>query len=194
MKYTKEFESLFNNNGFPVFTLEDVMLAFKSKGISYNYLRLMLHKYLKSGKIKRISRGIYTFHDDAIVVGFAFRPFYYGLESALNILGFSTQGANNIVITTRNVRPGIRVFEGRNYKLMRIKKEYFFGYKLMQYNGFWVPVSDLEKTLIDTLYFKIGIRNELKPSILKALDRKKLKSYLEHYNKRINAKIYAELK
>ena len=44
------------------------------------------------------------------------------------------------------------------------------------------------------IYFKIGIRNELKPSILKALDRKKLKGYLEHYNKRINAKIYAELK
>jgi len=77
---------------------------------------------------------------------------------------------------------------------MRIKKEYFFGYKLIQYNGFWVPVSDLEKTLIDMIYFKIGIRNELKPSILKALDRKKLKGYLEHYNKRINAKIYAELK
>jgi len=56
------------------------------------------------------------------------------------------------------------------------------------------PVSDLEKTLIDTLYFKIGIRNELKPSILKALDRKKLKSYLQHYNKRISAKIYVELK
>jgi len=64
----------------------------------------------------------------------------------------------------------------------------------MQYNGFWVPVSDLEKTLIDMVYFKIGIRNELKPSILKALDRKKLKSYLEHYDKRVNAKIRAELK
>ena len=194
MKYAKEFENLFNNTSFPVFTLEDVMLAFKSKGMSYNYLRLMLHKYIKSGRIKRISSGIYTFYGDAIVVGFAFRPFYYGLESALSILGFSTQGANNMVITTRNVRLGIRVFEGRNYKVMRIKREYFFGYKLMQYNGFWVPVSDLEKTLIDMVYFKIGIRNELKPSILKALDRKKLKSYLEHYDKRINTKIHAELR
>jgi len=57
-----------------------------------------------------------------------------------------------------------------------------------------VPVSDLEKTLIDMVYFKIGIRNELKPSILKALDRKKLKNYLKHYDKRINTMMYEELK
>ncbi len=182
MKYAKEFEKLFNSTKFPVFTIEDVMLAFKSSGMSYKYLRLMLYKYSKSGRIRRISSGVYTFHNHAIVVGFAFRPFYYGLESALGILGFSNQGVNNVVITTRKVRTGIRTFDGRNYRIARIKNRYFFGYKLMQYGNFWVPVSDIEKTLIDMVYFKIGIRDELMKDAFSKLDIRKLNRYLKVYN------------
>ncbi|MCL4373996.1 MAG: type IV toxin-antitoxin system AbiEi family antitoxin domain-containing protein [Candidatus Marsarchaeota archaeon] len=189
MKYAKEFEKLFNNNKFPVFTIGDIMLAFEGSGMSYEYLRLMLHKYARSGRIKRISKGVYTFHNDTIVVGFAFKPFYYGLESALSLLGFSTQGANNAVMTIRSVRTGVRSFEGRNYRVMRIKSKYFFGYKLLQYDSFWVPVSDLEKTFIDMEYFKIGIRKELVREAISKLDMNRLNKYLKAYNVSFGRKV-----
>ena len=127
MKYTEIFENTFASVDYPVFTFRDAELALREKGITSSYLRPMMHKYYASSRIKRITRGVYTFHDDAIVAGFAFRPFYYGLESALSILGISLQASNNIVMTTRNVRTGVRSFQGRNYTVAKIKSQLLFG-------------------------------------------------------------------
>ncbi|MCL5404266.1 MAG: hypothetical protein M1125_00280 [Candidatus Marsarchaeota archaeon] len=183
MKYKEMLESTFNSIDYPVFTFRDAELALKKKGITARYLRLMMHKYYASGRIKRITKGVYTFHDDAIVAGFAFQPFYYGLESALSILGVSTQASNNIVMTTRNVRTGIRSFQGRNYKILRIKSELLFGFSTMRVGGFMVPVSDLEKTVIDMLYLKVPIREELYPEISKRLDKRKFEAYMKMLDK-----------
>ena len=187
MKYAKMFESTFKRVDYPVFTFRDAKLALERKGITGSYLRLMLHKHYASGRIKRITKGVYTFHDDAIVVGFAFQPFYYGLESALSILGVSTQASNNIVMTTRNVRAGIRSFQGRNYRIIRIESRLLFGFSTIKVGDFWAPVSDLEKTVIDMLYFKVPIREELYPEISKKLNRKKFEEYLKRFDKSFSA-------
>jgi len=187
MKYTEIFESIFNSADYPVFTFRDAELALKKKGITGSYLRLMLHKYYTSNKIKRITKGVYTFHDDVIVAGFAFRPFYYGLENALSILGISEQATNNIVMTTRNVRAGIRSFQGRNYKVVRIKSMLLFGFSTIKVGSFWVPVSDLEKTVIDMLYLKVPIREELYPAMAKKLDKRKFEEYLKRFDERFSA-------
>ena len=187
MKYAKMFESTFKRVDYPVFTFRDAKLALEKKGITGSYLRLMLHKHYASGRIKRITKGVYTFHDDAIVVGFAFQPFYYGLESALSILGVSTQASNNIVMTTRNVRAGIRSFQGRNYRIIRIESRLLFGFSTIKAGDFWAPVSDLEKTVIDMLYFKVPIREELYPEISKKLDKRKFEEYLKRFDKSFSA-------
>ena len=192
MKYAGMFEKTFSSVDYPVFTFRDTKLALKKKGISDNYMRLMLHKHYASGRIKRITKGVYTFHDDAIVVGFAFQPFYYGLESALSILGVSTQASNNIVMTTRNVRAGIRSFQGRNYRILRIESRLLFGFSTIKVGDFWVPISDLEKTVIDMLYFKVPIREELYPEISKKLDKRKFGEYLKSFNESFSA--YAKKK
>ena len=187
MKYAKMFESTFKRVDYPVFTFRDAKLALERKGITGSYLRLMLHKHYASGRIKRITKGVYTFHDDAIVVGFAFQPFYYGLESALSILGVSTQASNNIVMTTRNVRAGIRSFQGRNYRIIRIESRLLFGFSTIKAGDFWAPVSDLEKTVIDMLYFKVPIREELYPELSKKLDKRKFEEYLKRFDKSFSA-------
>ena len=187
MKYAKMFESTFKRVDYPVFTFRDAKLALERKGITGSYLRLMLHKHYASGRIKRITKGVYTFHDDAIVVGFAFQPFYYGLESALSILGVSTQASNNIVMTTRNVRAGIRSFQGRNYRIIRIESRLLFGFSTIKAGDFWAPVSDLEKTVIDMLYFKVPIREELYPEISKKPDKRKFEEYLKRFDKSFSA-------
>ncbi len=194
MKYVDTIEKAFNVTDYPVFTIRDAALALKSKKIGDGYLRLMLHKYVKSGKIKRITRGAYTFHDDAIVVGFAFRPFYYGLESALSMLGVSLQASNNIVMTTRNVRTGIRAFQGRNYEVVRISSNLLFGFSTIGVGNFWVPVSDLEKTLVDMLYLNIPIREELYHAISKKLDRIRFDGYIKKLGQDFEASANEKLK
>ena len=37
----------------------------------------------------------------------------------------------------------------------------FFGYTLLQYEQFYVPFSDIEKTLIDLVYFGIKVPDEV---------------------------------
>ncbi len=181
MRYLERVRSTFSGKDFPTFTIDDLRLSLKGTGISDAYIYVMLHNLLKNGEVTRITRGIYTFHDDAVVAGFAFRPFYYGLESALSIRGVSGQGANYIIMTPRNVRTGMRSFHGRNYRVQRVESGLMFGYSVVRYGSFWVPVSDVEKTVIDMLYFDGAIRDELWPGIAAALDRKRLMDYLKRY-------------
>lgn len=190
----KELIGTFSKDEYPVFTSKDAALAMKAKGISLGYLNLMLHNLVEQGRITRITKGVYTFHDDAAVVGFAFQPFYYGLESALWLRGISGQGANFVVMTPRSVRSGIRDFKGRNYRVQKIRPSMVFGYGLVRYGRVWLPVSDIEKTVVDMVCLGHHISEELLPSIKKAIDKRALKEYLkrlgidkQHSSPEINA-------
>ncbi|EQD66731.1 transcriptional regulator, partial [mine drainage metagenome] len=81
----------------------------------------------------------------------AFLPFYYGLEDALSLRGFWEQETNPVIITPRKVRNGVRQFDSRNYVVRRIDRKMFFGYTFVNYEEFYIPVSDTEKTLIDLI-------------------------------------------
>ena len=193
MKYVDFVRTTFGSPDFPVFTLRDLRIALSDRGISDGYLRLLAHELLRRNEITRITRGVYTFHDEAFVSGFAFKPFYYGLGCALSIRGLSTQMTNPIVVTTRDVRVGVRRFQGRNYVIRRMDGRYFFGYDLVRYGKFWVPVSDVEKTVIDMVYFGYGIGDELLEDIRKSIDMKRLGVYLKRYDKGVGSRVMAEL-
>jgi predicted transcriptional regulator of viral defense system len=134
---------------------------------------------IHNGELKRITKGVYTMNDDITVIGFAFRPFYYGLENALTIRKLWEQGVNPVVVTPRNVRPGARKFGGSNYRVFHINNRMFFGYNLIRYYDFWIPVSDYEKTLIDFVYFKHHLRKDVLIAIKGRLNNKRLRSYLK---------------
>ncbi len=190
MKYIGDVRKQFNSPRFPVFRASEL----RTIGIGKDYVKRLAHLLIAKGEIIRITRGIYTFHDNAYVVGFAFSPFYYGLEDALRIRGLSEQGTNPLVVTTRNVRGGLRKFGESNYVIYKIEKEYFFGYNMEKRDGFWVPVSDLEKTVIDMLYFQGGIRDELWPGILERLDRKRIREYLKRYDAKFGKRVLDEIR
>ena len=177
MKYIKEIRERFSSPDFPIFRARE----FRTMNVGKKYSKRLTHMLLSRSEITRITRGVYTFHNNSNVVGFAFAPFYYGLEDALRIRGLSEQGTNPLVVTSRNVRQGTRQFKGSNYRIYKIDKRFFFGYDLIRIGDFWVPVSDVEKTVIDMIHFNGGIRDELWPGILKVLKMKKLREYLKRY-------------
>jgi len=171
----------------PVFSVADAKKILPSA--SWEYVHLLLHNLRQKGEIFRISRGIYSFREEMAVVGFAYSPFYYGLQQALSIHALWEQEANPVVITPRKVRGGIRKFEGNNYVVRRISRKMFFGYEMVKYSGFWVPVSDVEKTFLDMAYYRQHIGKGLEKEFAKKIDKKKLKKYLKAAPERVREKI-----
>ncbi len=194
MKYIEYLRRHFNDPKSPVMTLREMKTTLKLKGIKLSYLKRLINYLIKKNEIIRITKGVYTFHDEITVVGFAFRPFYYGIENALTIKGLWEQGTTPIVITPRNVRQGVRKFGTGNYSIFKIKKQFFFGFELIKYYDFWIPVSDYEKTLIDLIYYKRHIRDDVLKELKKKIDRKKLMEYLKVYPTDIKNKVILELK
>jgi predicted transcriptional regulator of viral defense system len=146
-KYAKLVREHFK--GQPVFSLSSLRVFLAKKGPSKNYSNLLVHNLLRRGEIQRIAKGVYSFQSDASVAGFAFSPFYYGLQEALSLRNLWEQETNPVIITPKKVRPGVRRIMGSNVLVRRIKRKMFFGFDLIKHYDFWIPVSDAEKTIID---------------------------------------------
>lgn len=177
MKYAKSLREHFGKRA--VFTARDVALYFSNKKLGDAYRNLLLHNLMKSGEIGQVKKGIYTFGDDIACVAFAYPPSYYGLQDALSMHGLWEQETNPVVITARRVRQGLRQFAGRNYLVRRISRKMFFGFSQERHNWMSVPVSDIEKTLIDFFHFRERLEPEALGEIKKRIDMRKLNEYLE---------------
>ncbi len=193
MKYLSDVRAILSGQGFSVFSIKDLRIILKARGAGNAYAHTLLHNLSSKGEIIRITRAIYTFHKDVRVVGFAFEPFYYGLEDALSIRGVWEQGANPVIITYRKTRIGPRSFMRRNYSVHRISKKHFFGFELVKYGEMWIPVSDVEKTIIDFAYFGHYLRPDVLRSLSKDVDIAKIKRYLKAYDARFSRKVMALL-
>jgi len=169
----------------PVITRQELFRILAHAGSGKEYRDLLLHNLLKKGIIKRIARGTYTAFNDVQLAGFAFKPFYYGLQDALSLLNLWEQETVPVIITTRSVRRGIRTFDGANYLVRHIDRRMFFGHELMKYGDFWIPVSDVEKTLIDFTYFNEPLPKEAAREIIEKIDRQKLMGYLRKCGPRL---------
>ncbi len=97
-------------------------------------------------------------------------------------------------MTNRNVREGVRTFNGRNYRVKRIDSNGMFGYSMVRQGNFWVPVSDVEKTAIDIVRFYGHITEDEFTAILAVLDRKKLREYLNRFGTALDNKVLDELR
>ena len=194
MKYINYVRKHFDDQKSPIFTIQELKTVLGLKKISPAYLKRLINYMIKKREILRISRGVYTFHNEITVVGFAFRPFYYGLEKALALRHLWEQGTNPIIITSNNVRSGNRKYGDSNYITLCIRRELFFGYDFVLSDGMWIPVSDYEKTFIDFIYFNHYLRKDILKVLRLKINKKKLVSYLKPYNKKIRQRVLLELK
>lgn len=176
------------------FSKRDVQKLFSKDKISNEYLDQLLHNLVKQNKIIRITNGAYTFNKDLMVSGFAYSPFYYGLQEALSLRNLHEQETNPVIITTKKIKPGIKQIQGNNVLLRRIDRKYFFGIDFVKYYDMEIPVSDLEKTLIDFIYYNEPLSEDAKNGLLKNINKQKLKEYLLKYPESTRRKVQSFIK
>lgn len=179
MKYMQEFIHHFKENN--AFTIRDARIFLKSKKISNTYLKVFIHLLLKKKKLNAIRNGVYTFQQDPIAIGFGFEPFYYGLHYALSIHQLWDQATNLVIITPKKYRSGMREIMETNVIVRRINPKFFFGYEMKWHSGMWIPVSTIEKTFADFIYFKEKIPGQVWEEWKKQLNRKILYEILAPY-------------
>lgn len=153
------------------------------------YTKLLVSNLLGEGKIKRLTKGYYTTYDDISLAVFCFKPSYLGLQSALSIHNLWEQETTPIIITSKKVRTGIREVMGGNVQIRRTECEKIFGYDLIKDGDFYLPYSDIEKTVIDMAAFNQHISQEVLRGIKKKINTQTLRSYLKKYPERIKNKV-----
>lgn len=158
------------------------------------YAKQLIRNLALKGRIKKLAKGYYTIHDENIISVFCFLPAYLGLQDALSLHNLWEQETIPIVITSRRVRQGIREIMGSNVLIRRIDKKYLFGFDYYEQGSFYLPYSDIEKTLIDLVYFKEKISNDTLHNILRKIDKKRLNSYLKIYPSRLRMRVLKYLK
>jgi predicted transcriptional regulator of viral defense system len=174
----------------PVFTSRDVELLVGDKG----YALLTLHNMAKRGELHRISRGFYSVRDDPVVSIFTLRPAYVGLQDALSLRELWEQETNVVLVTSGRAKPGVRSVMGARVVVHRIDSRYFFGFDYVRYQGgFFVPVSDLEKTLIDLVYFGESPGRTVLHELARKADRRVIARYLHPYSKAFVSRIWKVL-
>lgn len=187
VKYLNEIKELFRRS--LVINFSSVALIIKKLGGSRNYANLLVKKLIDKGEIKKIAKGYYTTYDDPSLAVFCFKPAYLGLQDSLSFHNLWEQETIPVIVTVRKVRRGIRAILGTNVMIRRIDQKYFFGFDLIRYCNFYLPVSDIEKTFIDLEYFRQPIDKKVLKEISKRINKERLKNYLLKYPLKMRARV-----
>lgn len=187
IRYIQDIRSFFKKS--IVVDINSLKRFIQKQNGNEEYIHLIINNMVKKGEIKRITRGYYSYNDDPVLSVFCFKPSYTGLQSALSIHNLWEQETIPIIITTKKVRQGVREINGANIMLRRISPKYFFGIGYIKENSFYIPVSDIEKTFIDMVYYKQNIDKSLIKIFKRKINKKKLEIYIKKYPKNVSYKV-----
>lgn len=192
-RYQKEVELLFQKSPVVDFKSIERLVHAKNKNVK-QYTKLLVSNLLLHNKIKRLTKGYYSLVDDPSLLVFCMKPAYLGLQDALSVHNLWEQETISVIVTTQKVRQGIRQVFGTNVLIHRIEQKYCFGVDYIAQGNFYLPYSDLEKTVIDMFYFKQPLRKDVLQVVRKKIDRKKLKQYLlcypQTFQKRVTQSLF----
>ena len=178
-KYLKEILGLFEKT--PVVNIGSIK---RIVGEDNSYTFLLLHNLIRTKKIYRLTKGWYSKSDDPTLLVYCFKPSYLGLQEALSIHNLWEQETNVIILTTKTIREGRRkIFN--NVIIRRLPKNLFFGIQYKKYGETYIPVSDIEKTFLDLIYYNQPLDKQLISNFKKRINKKKLEGYIGKVNLRV---------
>jgi len=163
----------------PYYTVSDLQMIL---GQDRAVTRKEIHRFAKSGILKRIGRNVYVTplfsYDIEEAAANLHTPCYLSFESALSKYGVLSQIPYTITFATLR-RPKKITLGNQEIEYRKLKHEFFFGYKRLEN----LLIAEPEKALLDELYFvsrgkaKIDI-DELD---LAEIDVEKLKTYSKRF-------------
>ena len=186
-KYQDKIRSLFEKS--PVVAFNSIKMIVNDKKNVKQYAKQIIRNLIKQNKIRKITKGFYTIHEDPSLIVFCFKPSYLGVQNAMSFHNLWEQETVPIILTARNVRSGRREVFGANVIVRKIDKKYLFGFEYYEDGDFYFPYSDIEKTFIDMVYFRQPLDAEVISNFKEKIDRKKLAEYLKKYSERFRKKI-----
>lgn len=143
-----------------VFSVEE---AERISGVDKNILKVILSRLEKKGRVERIEKGKYMVIplgarkgeytlNEFVIGSLLVNPSAIAYWSALNYHGLTEQIPATVFVqtTSRKKKQKLEIF-GVKYRIVRVKKEKFFGIERVWIEEFQVNVTDREKTIVDCL-------------------------------------------
>jgi hypothetical protein len=190
-KYQKKVLDLFEKS--PIVCFKSIENIVKEKKNIKQYTKQLIRNLLMQDKIKIIGKGFYSKYEDPALFVLCLQNSYLGLHSALSYYNLWEQETNPVILTPNRIKQGIRVINGQNVLIKNINKKYVVGVEYHKDGSFYLPYSDIEKTFIDLIYFKIKLDKEIYKKFVKILNKNKLKIYLKKYPKKFQYRVLREI-
>jgi predicted transcriptional regulator of viral defense system len=158
-----------------------------------------LFHWQQSGFIIKLRNEWYCFTDNNTVESFLFsisnkiyQPSYISLETALSFYGVIPEGVFIIQGISTLKTNQFHNTQG-NFRYKHIKTKLFFGYQIIKFGQFTIKIADLEKTILDSLYYNTQLETiqdfyDLrwnKNSLKEKLNKDKLNDYVNQINSKI---------
>lgn len=164
-----------------------------------NFNRINLLTWQKKKYIQKIRNSWYSFTDINedetyffFIANKIYKPSYISMETALYYYGIIPEAVFTVTSVT-----SLKTQTFKNNKVFcnysNIKRECFFGYKLVEKNNLIFKIADMEKSILDFLYLQTSIRtiDDIvsfrfnKVLLQEKLNRKKLSEYAIMYNSKV---------
>ncbi|MCG2690064.1 hypothetical protein L6252_02175 [Candidatus Parcubacteria bacterium] len=189
-------EIIFVAKELPCFSLDNLATLETDK----TYLKILLGRYVKAGKLFRLKKGLYVAkeyidnvqkrghfsHYLNFLNGVLCEPSYLSLEYVLYRHNFLTDVPYNFTSITKS-KTAVFTNELGTFFYYKIKDSLFCGYKMVKEGEFSFLRASLSKALFDFLYLRKNIlpvkeavkELRLNVDLLKKIDLKELKGYVE---------------
>jgi predicted transcriptional regulator of viral defense system len=187
--------------------IEDIIASFgrivitgdihKALGKKYSKfaLRKRIYQLKEKGWLVPLRRGLYFVSDISsrgfvsvsplVIAGALDKDSYVSLDSALSYYGLFEQMLRAVSSVTKR-KSNKYVFQNSTYRYLKIASKLYFGFKTENIEGYYTSIADLEKVILDYLYFKndtysIDLLLEKLEKAKKQIDFKKLFAYARKF-------------
>ncbi|MDO8668380.1 MAG: hypothetical protein Q7K35_04815 [bacterium] len=157
MQYIELKEQLKN---FEIFNLNDL------RKIEGDFDLRRLNEWQKKNYIKKIRQGFYIFSDLEIneqtlfiIANRLHEPSYISLEMALSLYGLIPEAVYGITSVTSQKTKALKTPIG-DFIYRHARPELLFGYELREHGGHHYRLAEIEKAVLDYLYFNSKIEDE----------------------------------
>lgn len=145
---------------FSVFSIKDI------EKVDLSFHKQRLSEWQNKGYVKKIRQGFYIFSDLEIteqelftIANRIYEPSYISLEMALSIYGLIPEAVYSITSVTSQKTKTWKTPVG-NFIYRHIRPELLFGYELQEHRGHYYQIAEIEKAILDYLYFNSKIKDE----------------------------------